>query len=78
MSSASPTRTLVALRRSRPFSEQTLESRSVKDEIGVNRIALLREGQPIFRGIIGYDAGVRLRARPENHLHTRDNIGQSD
>lgn len=64
--------------RSRRFPEQVLKSQSVKDEIGVNRIALLREGQPIFRGVIGYDADVRLRARPENHLHTRDNIGQSD
>ena len=67
-----------ALLRSRRFPEQALKSRSVKDEIRVYLIALLREGKAIFRGVIGYDAGDRLRARPESHLHTRDNIGQSD
>ncbi len=46
-----------ALLRSRRFPEQPLKSRSVKDEIRVNLIALLREGKPIFRGVIGYDAG---------------------
>lgn len=67
-----------ALLRRRRFPEQALKSRSVKDEIRVNLTALLREGKAIFRGVIGYDAGDRLRARPESHLHTRDNIGQSD
>ena len=51
-----------ALLRSRRFPEQALKSRSVKDEIRVNLTALLREGKPIFRGVIGYDAGDRLRA----------------
>ena len=67
-----------ALLRSRRFPEQALKSRSVKDEIRVNLIALLQEGKPIFRGVIGYDADERLRARPESHHHTRDNRGQSD
>lgn len=58
MSSASLPRTLGALRRSRRFPEQALKNRSVKDEIRENLIARLREGKPIFRGIIGYDDTV--------------------
>ena len=58
MSSASLPRTLGALRRSRRFSEQAVRNRSAKDEIRENLIARLREGKPIFSGIIGYDDTV--------------------
>ena len=58
MSSASLPKTLGALRRSRRFSEQAVRNRSVKDEIRENLIARLREGKPIFSGIIGYDDTV--------------------
>jgi magnesium chelatase subunit I len=54
MSSA---RTLGELRRS-PFSEERLRSRHVKDELRENLMARLREGGPIFPGIVGYDDTV--------------------
>jgi len=54
MSSA---RTLGELRRS-PFSEQRLTSRRVKDELRDNLMSRVREGSPIFPGIVGYDDTV--------------------
>ena len=54
MSSA---RTLGELRRS-PFTEQRLRSRHVKDELRDNLMARLREGGPLFPGIVGYDDTV--------------------
>jgi magnesium chelatase subunit I len=54
MSSA---RTLGELRQS-PFTEQRLRSRRVKDELRENLMARLREGGPIFPGIVGYDDTV--------------------
>jgi magnesium chelatase subunit I len=50
-------RTLGELRQS-PFSEQRLRSRHVKDELRENLMARLREGSPIFPGIVGYDDTV--------------------
>ena len=50
-------RTLGELRQS-PFSEQRLSTRRVKDEMRDNLIAKLRQGGPIFPGIIGYDDTV--------------------
>ncbi len=52
-------RTLGELRRS-PFSEETLRSRHVKDELRDNLITRLRAGgeQQIFPGIVGYDDTV--------------------
>jgi magnesium chelatase subunit I len=50
-------RTLGELRQS-PFSEQRLRSRHVKDELRENLMARLREGGPIFPGIVGYDDTV--------------------
>jgi len=50
-------RTLGELRRS-PFTEQRLGSRRVKDELRENLMARLREGSPIFPGIVGYDDTV--------------------
>ncbi|MGO9073588.1 MAG: magnesium chelatase, partial [Terriglobales bacterium] len=50
-------RTLGELRRS-PFTEQRLRSRRVKDELRENLMARLREGSPIFPGIVGYDDTV--------------------
>jgi magnesium chelatase subunit I len=49
--------TLGELRES-PFSEQRLASRKVKDEMRENLISLLRQGCPIFSGIVGYDDTV--------------------
>src|SRR5579862_896825 len=54
MSSA---RTLGELRRS-PFTEKCLGSRRVKDELRENLMSRLREGGPIFPGIVGYDDTV--------------------
>jgi magnesium chelatase subunit I len=54
MSSA---RTLGELRQS-PFTEQHLASRRVKDELRENLMSRLREGSPIFPGIVGYDDTV--------------------
>jgi magnesium chelatase subunit I len=54
MSSA---RTLGELRQS-PFTEQRLASRRVKDELRENLMSRLREGSPIFPGIVGYDDTV--------------------
>jgi magnesium chelatase subunit I len=54
MSSA---RTLGELRQS-PFTEQCLASRRVKDELRENLMSRLREGSPIFPGIVGYDDTV--------------------
>ena len=51
-------KTLGELRRSRRFSEQRVRNRSVKDEIRDNLIARLREGKPIFPGIVGFDDTV--------------------
>jgi magnesium chelatase subunit I len=41
-----------------PFTEQRLASRRVKDELRENLMARLREGGPIFPGIVGYDDTV--------------------
>src|ERR1700758_660609 len=54
MSSA---RTLGELRSS-PFTEQRLSTRRVKDEMRDNLIVKLRQGGPIFSGIVGYDDTV--------------------
>src|SRR6202167_1144309 len=51
MSSA---RTLGELRQS-PFTAERLGSRRVKDELRENLMSRLREGSPIFPGIVGYD-----------------------
>jgi magnesium chelatase subunit I len=50
-------RTLGELRHS-PFSEEQLRSRRVKDELRDNLTAKLRQGGPIFPGIVGYDDTV--------------------
>ncbi|MGA2978706.1 MAG: magnesium chelatase [Terriglobales bacterium] len=50
-------RTLGELRQS-PFTAQRLVSRRVKDELRENLMARLREGSPIFPGIVGYDDTV--------------------
>ena len=50
-------RTLGELRQS-PFSEPRLARRRVKDELRENLMARLREGSPIFLGIVGYDDTV--------------------
>lgn len=50
-------RTLGELRQS-PFSEEILRTRRVKDELRDNLMAKLREGGPIFPGIVGYDDSV--------------------
>src|SRR6202162_4941060 len=50
-------RTLGELRHS-PFSEEQLRSRRVKDELRDNLTAKLRQGGPIFTGIVGYDDTV--------------------
>ena len=50
-------RTLGELRTS-PFSEQRLRTRRVKDELRENLVARLREGGPMFPGIVGYDDTV--------------------
>src|SRR5882724_3786485 len=49
--------TLGELRES-PFSEQRLASRRVKDELRENLMTRLRQGCPIFPGIVGYDDTV--------------------
>jgi len=49
--------TLGELRRG-PFSEVRLGSRRVKDELRENLMGRLREGRPIFQGIVGYDDTV--------------------
>jgi magnesium chelatase subunit I len=50
-------RTLGQLRSSQ-FSASRLNSRRVKDELRENLITRLREGQPMFPGIVGYDDTV--------------------
>src|SRR5213592_623929 len=50
-------RTLGELRQS-PFSEQRLFARRVKDELRDNLVCKLREGGPLFPGILGYDDSV--------------------
>ncbi len=50
-------RTLGELRHS-PFSEARLQSRHVKDELRDNLVIKIREGGPIFPGIVGYDDTV--------------------
>jgi magnesium chelatase subunit I len=50
-------RTLGELRRS-PFSEEKLRTRRVKDELRDNLMARLRDDDPIFPGIVGYDDTV--------------------
>src|SRR5450432_1714295 len=50
-------RTLGELRQS-AFSEQRLSTRRVKDEMRDNLIVKLRQGGPIFPGIVGYDDTV--------------------
>src|SRR5258708_23801072 len=54
MSSA---RTRGELRQS-SFTAQRRGSRRVKDELGENVMSRLREGNPIFPGIVGYDDTV--------------------
>src|SRR6202453_4162061 len=54
------TRTVGELRRS-PFTEPRLRARRVKDELRENLIARLREGGPIFPGILGYDETVEAQ-----------------
>jgi len=49
--------TLGELRHS-PFSEQKLKTRRVKDELRDNLVVKLREGAPVFPGIVGYDDTV--------------------
>src|SRR5512134_3702074 len=49
--------TLGELRRSE-FSEERLLRRRVKDELRDNLIALLRSGETVFPGIVGYDDTV--------------------
>jgi len=50
-------RTLGELRQS-PFTAQRLGSRRVKDELRENLMSRLREGSPIFPGIVGYEDTV--------------------
>jgi magnesium chelatase subunit I len=50
-------RTLGELRQS-PFTAERLGSRRVKDELRENLMSRLREGSPIFPGIVGYDDTV--------------------
>src|SRR5213083_2677530 len=50
-------RTLGELRQS-PFSEQGLFARRVKDELRDNLVCKLREGGPLFPGIVGYEDTV--------------------
>src|SRR6266436_5297275 len=50
-------RTLGELRQS-PFTALRLASRRVKDELRENLMSRLREGSPIFPGIVGYDDTV--------------------
>jgi magnesium chelatase subunit I len=50
-------RTLGELRHS-PFSEEKLRTRRVKDELRDNLMVKLRQGCPIFPGIVGYDDTV--------------------
>jgi len=50
-------RTLGELRHS-PYSEEILRSRRVKDELRDNLVKRLRQGCPIFPGIVGYDDTV--------------------
>jgi len=50
-------RTLGELRQS-PFTEQRLGSRRVKDELRENLMSRLRDGGPLFPGIVGYDDTV--------------------
>src|SRR5437588_2723493 len=50
-------RTLGELRQS-PFTAQRLGSRRVKDELRENLMSRLREGGPIFPGIVGYEDTV--------------------
>src|SRR5512146_2323981 len=50
-------RTLGQLRSSQ-FSETRLQRRRVKDELRENLIARLRQGETLFRGIIGYEDTV--------------------
>jgi magnesium chelatase subunit I len=41
-----------------PYSEENLRTRRVKDELRDNLIVRLRQGCPIFPGIVGYDDSV--------------------
>jgi magnesium chelatase subunit I len=50
--------TLGELRASRLYSEARLGRRSVKDEMRENLIVRLRDKQPLFEGIVGYDDTV--------------------
>src|SRR5271165_5987805 len=50
-------RTLGELRQS-PFSEARLQTRRVKDELRDNLVGKLRQGGPIFTGIVGFDDTV--------------------
>ena len=50
--------TLAELRRSQQFSEERVRIRRVKDEMRDNLIVRLRNGGPVFPGIVGYDDTV--------------------
>ena len=50
--------TLGQLRQHRDFSEQRLNSRSVKDEMRENLVCKLRRKETLFPGIVGYDDTV--------------------
>ena len=56
--SASLPLTLGELRSNRLYSEARLASRTVKDEMRENLIVRLRDKQPLFDGIVGYDDTV--------------------
>ena len=51
-------RTLGELRRSREFSDKRIGDRSIKDELRANLIRRLKNGAPLFPGIVGYDDTV--------------------
>jgi len=50
--------TLAELRRSQHFSEERVHNRRVKDEMRDNLMVRLRNGGPVFPGIVGYDDTV--------------------
>jgi len=50
--------TLADLRRSQQFSEERVRNRRVKDEMRDNLMVRLRNGGPVFPGIVGYDDTV--------------------
>ncbi len=50
--------TLGTLRRDKRFEEEKLRERSIKDEIRTNLIQKLRDGEPLFPGVHGYEDTV--------------------